>query len=214
VERTVQEAVQAFEDGGAIVEEVTMQSRHSALELGDLWCRLMVPSSIVRVENLRRAGIDLRKDHPHDLAPEILYWIDQVNTQTVVEAEQDRQMRTTVFDAVQQVFESYDLLLTPTLACLPVDNGTDGNTLGPAEINGEAINRLIGWCLTFPLNFTGHPAASVPAGLIEDRWPVGLQIIGKRFDDASVMRASAYFEAARPWQKHYERLREGMQSEG
>jgi len=207
VEHAVRNAVKAFEDGGAVVEEVTMQSQHSALELGDLWCRLMVPSSIVRVENLRRAGIDLRKDHPGDLAPEIVYWIDRVNVQTVIEAERDREMRTTVFDAVQQVFENYDLLLTPTLACLPVDNGTDGNTLGPAEINGEPINRLIGWCLTFPLNFTGHPAASVPAGVIEERWPVGMQIVGKRYDDAAVMRASAFFEAARPWQQNYRQVR-------
>jgi amidase len=160
------------------------------------------------VANLLRAGLDLRKDHPGDLAPEILYWIDRVNVQTVVDAERDREMRTTVFDAVQQVFESYDLLLSPTLACLPVDNGTDGNTLGPAEINGEQINRLIGWCLTFPLNFTGHPAASVPAGLVENRWPVGLQIIGKRFADAAVIRASAFFESARPWQQNYQRVRQ------
>jgi len=212
VEHAVRNAVKAFEDGGAVVEEVTMKSQHSALELGDLWCRLMVPSSIVRVENLRRAGIDLRRDHPDDLAPEIVYWMDRVNVQTVIEAERDREMRTTVFDAVQQVFENYDLLLTPTLACLPVDNGIDGNTLGPAEINGEPINRLIGWCLTFPLNFTGHPAASVPAGLIEERWPVGVQIVGKRYDDAAVMRASAFFEAARPWQQNYRQVRQELGS--
>jgi len=214
VEHAVRNAVKAFEDGGAVVEEVAMQSQHSALELGDLWCRLMVPSSIVRVENLRRAGIDLRKDHPNDLAPEIVYWMDRVNVQTVVEAERDREMRTTVFDAVQQVFEDHDLLLSPTLACLPVDNGTDGNTLGPAEINGEPINRLIGWCLTFPLNFTGHPAASVPVGLVEDRWPVGLQIIGKRYDDAAVMRASAFFESVRPWQQDYRRVQEELAAAG
>jgi Asp-tRNA(Asn)/Glu-tRNA(Gln) amidotransferase A subunit family amidase len=52
-------------------------------------------------------------------------------------------------------------------------------------------------------NFTGHPAASVPAGLVEGKWPVGLQIAGRRFDDAAVMRASAFFEAARPWQQAY-----------
>ena len=40
----------------------------------------------------------------------------------------------------------------------------DGNTKGPTEINGEAVDPLIGWCLTYLFNFTGHPAASVPAG--------------------------------------------------
>jgi amidase/aspartyl-tRNA(Asn)/glutamyl-tRNA(Gln) amidotransferase subunit A len=97
----------------------------------------------------------------------------------------------------------YDLLLAPTLACLPVENGTDGNTLGPAEINGVPVNRLIGFCPTFFFNFTGHPAAAVPAGLVEGRWPVGLQIIGRRFADTDVMRASAWFEEARPWRETY-----------
>ena len=41
----------------------------------------------------------------------------------------------------------------------------DGNTVGPREINGEAIDPLIGWCMTYLINYTGHPAASVPAGL-------------------------------------------------
>jgi amidase/aspartyl-tRNA(Asn)/glutamyl-tRNA(Gln) amidotransferase subunit A len=117
-------------------------------------------------------------------------------------------MRTTVYDAIQKVFENYDLLLTPTLACVPVENGDDGNTLGPSQINGVPINTSIGWCLTFFLNFTGHPAASVPAGLVEGKWPAGLQIVGRRFQDADVMRASAFFEAARPWRQHYERVQQ------
>jgi amidase/aspartyl-tRNA(Asn)/glutamyl-tRNA(Gln) amidotransferase subunit A len=92
--------------------------------------------------------------------------------------------------------------VTPTLACLPVDNATDGNTMGPAEINGEEVDRLIGWCLTYPINFTGHPAASVPAGLA-DNLPVGMQIVGRRYADADVLAASAAFERLRPWHDTY-----------
>jgi amidase/aspartyl-tRNA(Asn)/glutamyl-tRNA(Gln) amidotransferase subunit A len=103
---------------------------------------------------------------------------------------------------VQGVLDNYDLLLTPTLACLPVENAPDGNTLGPESVEGVPLNRLIGWCLTFPLNFTGHPAASVPAGLV-DGLPVGLQIIGRKFADADVIAASAAFERERPWSQHY-----------
>ena len=206
VERVVDDAVKAFEQGGALVEEVELGLKRSAMELGDLWCRLMVPTSIVRIEKLREAGIDLRKE-PGALPPELTYWMDAVKGQTVMEASADGEMRTEVYDAVQDVLGRYDLLLTPTLTCLPVENADDGNTLGPSHINGEPINRLIGWCPTFLFNFTGHPAASVPAGLAEGRWPVGLQIVGRRFQDADVMRASAFFEEARPWKQHYEAVR-------
>ena len=92
-----------------------------------------------------------------------------------------------------------DLLVSPTLACLAVDNATDGNTLGPAEIEGEPVDRLIGWCMTYLINFIGYPAASIPAGLADNGLPVGMQIVGKRYADADVIAASAEFERIQPW---------------
>jgi amidase/aspartyl-tRNA(Asn)/glutamyl-tRNA(Gln) amidotransferase subunit A len=204
VKGAVTAAVKAFEEGGALVEEVKVDLQRSAEELGDLWCRLMVPTSIVRIEKLKAAGIDLRRDHPGDLPPELTYWMDAVSNQTIMGAVADQEVRTEVYDAVEGALAGYDLLLAPTLTCLPIENEAGGNTLGPAEINGVSINRLIGFCPTFFFNFTGHPAASVPAGLVEGKWPVGLQIVGRRFQDADVMRASAYFEAARPWRQTYD----------
>lgn len=100
-----------------------------------------------------------------------------------------------------------NLLVTPTLACLPVNNADDGNTVGPGEINGEAVDPLIGWCLTYFANFTGHPAASIPAGQSEGL-PVGMQIIGRRNADADVLAASAAFERLRPWNDTYRRCRQ------
>jgi aspartyl-tRNA(Asn)/glutamyl-tRNA(Gln) amidotransferase subunit A len=46
---------------------------------------------------------------------------------------------------------------------------------------------------------TGQPAASVPCGFTKRGLPIGLQIVGRRFDDVTVLRASAAFEVARPW---------------
>jgi len=66
------------------------------------------------------------------------------------------------------------------------------------------VDSLIGWCLTYFANFTGHPAASVPAGLAEGRLPVGMQIIGRRYADMDVLAASAVFERVRPWHQIYE----------
>jgi Asp-tRNA(Asn)/Glu-tRNA(Gln) amidotransferase A subunit family amidase len=74
------------------------------------------------------------------------------------------------------------------LAIPPVANASDGNTIGPTEINGDIVDPLIGWCMTFPINFTGHPAISVPAGLTPEGLPVGLQIIGRRHADERCLR--------------------------
>ena len=116
-------------------------------------------------------------------------------------------MRTEVYDALQGVFGRYDLLVRPTLTAMQVKNGTDGNTLGPAEVNGVEIDRCIGWCPTYLCNFSGHPAASIPAGFA-DGLPVGMQIIGRRYADADVLAASAAFERLRPWHDSYARCAE------
>jgi aspartyl-tRNA(Asn)/glutamyl-tRNA(Gln) amidotransferase subunit A len=52
---------------------------------------------------------------------------------------------------------------------------------------------------TYPFNLTQQPAASVPAGLTAEGLPVGLQIIGAKFADATVLRAARAFEQARPF---------------
>jgi aspartyl-tRNA(Asn)/glutamyl-tRNA(Gln) amidotransferase subunit A len=94
-----------------------------------------------------------------------------------------------------EVFERVDLLLTPTVAVLPFGAGQPP----PREVAGHAIS-VLGWMpFTFPFNMTGQPAASVPAGFTDDGLPVGLQIIGRRNADGTVLAASAAFEAACPW---------------
>ena len=98
----------------------------------------------------------------------------------------------------RRFFETYDLLLTPTIACPPFRVGLDN----PAEIAGAPVPAYAWIPFTFPFNMTGQPAASVPAGFTADGLPVGLQIVGRRFDDAGVLRASAAFERARPWAQH------------
>ena len=103
--------------------------------------------------------------------------------------------RLAFWDAVRKFFETYDLLLTPTVACPPFKVGLDN----PTEIAGTPIEPY-GWIpFTYPFNMTGQPAASVPCGFTRDGLPIGLQIVGRRFDDAMVLRAAAAFEKAHPW---------------
>lgn len=206
VAEVVARAVRAFEEAGAHVEEVKLGIRRSQRELSDLWARSIMPLNIAGLEGLAAAGFDLLGQHRADLPPEYLAWVDACKAMTAGEAFKDRAMRSEVYDAIQGVFGSYDLLITPTVACLPVKNAMDGNTVGPAEVAGEAVDPLIGWCLTYPINFTGHPAASIPAGLSRSGLPIGMQIVGRRYADLDVLAASATFERLRPWADTYMNL--------
>ena len=69
----------------------------------------------------------------------------------------------------------------------------------PAEIAGRAVSPYDWTPFTWPFNVTGQPAASVPCGFTRDGLPIGLQIVGRRHADVTVLRASAAFERARPW---------------
>jgi amidase len=202
VAEAVAKAVSAFEQAGAHVEEVKVGINRPQKDLSDLWCRLIMPLNLQTLEGFRDAGIDVLKDHRDDLPPEYLYWVDRGFKMSALDFFHDQAARTEIYDAFQAVLGNYRLLITPTLACLPVENATDGNTKGPDRVNGEAVDPLIGWCLTYPVNFTGHPAASIPAGLVGNL-PVGMQIIGRRYADADVLAASAAFERLRPWQDAY-----------
>ena len=198
----VAEAVRGFVEAGATVEEIKVGIKRSQRELSDTWNRLIMPLNISGLEGLKAAGIDLMRDHPGDLPPEYRRWIEIGYGLSVMDVWNDQIIRTEVYDAIESVLEKYDLLVTPTLACLPVKNATDGNTLGPSQINGEEVDPLIGWCLTYVTNFSGHPSASIPAGLV-DGLPVGMQIIGRRTADVDVLAASAAFERVRPWTDAY-----------
>jgi len=199
----VREAVRAFEEAGARVEEVKLGIERDQRELSDLWCRLIIPINIAMFENFKRGGLDLLADHREDFPPEYLRWIDEGYELRTPELMRDEELRSEIYDAIQGVLEDHQLLVTPTLACLPVENATDGNTKGPSEINGAEVDPLIGWCLTYPINFSGHPAASIPAGMAESDLPVGMQLIGRRYADADVLTASAAFERLRPWRDSY-----------
>jgi len=198
----VAEAVRGFVDAGATVETVKVGIKRSQRELSDLWNRMIMPLNISGLEGLKAGGIDLMRDHPEDLPPEYRHWIEVGYGLSAMDVWNDMVMRTEVYDAIESVLQRYDLLVTPTLACLPVKNATDGNTLGPTQINGEEVDPLIGWCLTFLTNFSGHPSASIPAGLSAGL-PVGMQIIGRREADVDVLGASAAFERVHPWADAY-----------
>lgn len=100
-----------------------------------------------------------------------------------------QKVRTLIARDFTAAFEKVDVLLTPTTPtpAFPVGEKTD-----------DPIAMYLNDILTVPASMAGLPAISVPAGLSDEGLPLGLQLIGRPFDEATVLRAAAAVEAAAP----------------
>jgi aspartyl-tRNA(Asn)/glutamyl-tRNA(Gln) amidotransferase subunit A len=96
---------------------------------------------------------------------------------------------------MRQFMQTYDLLVTPTLPIAAFEAGK----LAP---NAEATGKWVNWTpFSYPFNLTQQPAASVPCGFTKAGLPIGLHIVGRMFDDTSVLRAAHAYEQASDWRK-------------
>jgi amidase len=196
-------AIAGIEAAGASVEHVAVELPADQFELSTLWlhlCGLLYGTLVDAVESW---GVNLMRDHADELTPAFRAVVEEGRGFTVQDIRRDMILRSEVQDTVQDIFDRFDFIVTPTLAVSPVPNAPDGTTVGPSRVNGVAVDPSIGWCLTYPFNFTGNPAASVPCGLTGTGLPVGMQVVGRRHADHAVLAASAALEAVAPWGHTY-----------
>jgi amidase/aspartyl-tRNA(Asn)/glutamyl-tRNA(Gln) amidotransferase subunit A len=198
-------AVLALADAGAHVEEPRFSLPASQDELAALWRRQVGVLYAQFFAALQAGGVNVDVNDENVAPVEVAEMVQYGKRASALEAGQDEWLRTRIWHAIQDLFDEYDLVATPTVSCPPVKNAADGRTLGPAEVAGVRVERCIGWCLTHPVNFTGHPAASIPAGVTTEGLPVGLQLIGRRYCDGTVVAAGRAIEERRPWHGHLAR---------
>lgn len=203
VRAVVAQAATALEELAKSVTAVPLRLGHSHNQLTDTWLRMMGTLMLSELDNQRDGHVDLTAGG--GVPEQVLRWTDRATTMTVREVLADRATRTAVLDGFVRALEDVDLIVGPTVGALPIFNSTGGRTVGPSEVDGIAVDPLIGWCPTYLTNFTGMPSISVPAGFAGNL-PVGLLIIGRKYRDADVFAAAAAFERARPWYGAYRQL--------
>jgi len=194
--------------GYAVVEpEVRRLTERAARVFAGLGCELVEATPDAGSPEAS-FGVVVAASLAAELGDELERWRDKMEPALVRFVERSLDIRATDYlrarmqnlafrNRMQAFFERYDLLLTPVLAVPPFEVGS----FGPREIAGRAVSPL-GWMpFTYPFNITGQPAASVPCGLTESGLPVGLQLVGRRFEDGTVLRAAAAFERAAPWRE-------------
>lgn len=134
------------------------------------------------------------------LDPGLLAEVERAGQFRGVDVAAAHRARNLYYGVWREFMADYDLFLTPTLPCVPFSAGDNH----PGIVAGRPTSYLSWTPFTYPFNLTGQPAATVPCGFV-DGLPVGLQIVGRPRDDATVLRAAAAFEAVAPW-AHYRPL--------
>ena len=180
----VRKAAEAFTELGATVEEVATPWAAPGPEM----IRFFWSAHMTRLK-------------PHlekwesQMDPGLVACIRDSENVSVADYQAARERKMPYIADIHRWFENWDFLLTPSVsvAAFPAEK------LMPDHWPHHAWD-WVSWAeFSYPFNMSWNPAASVPCGFTADGLPVGLQIVGKRFDDLGVLQASAAFEEARPW---------------
>jgi aspartyl-tRNA(Asn)/glutamyl-tRNA(Gln) amidotransferase subunit A len=184
VARIVRQGVRAFEELGCVVDEVKPRFADTRELIRIMWSAHEAGNRAAFLPQWR-ARMD----------PGLVACIEAGSRYSAVEYVQARERKIAFWDTVRPLFERYEFLLTPSVSVTAFEVAR----LNPAHFRQHEWDWFDWASFSYPFNFTGQPAASVPAGFTAAGLPVGLQIVGRRCADLSVLQASAAFEAARPW---------------
>ena len=180
----VQAAARRFTELGAHVEEVPTSWAAPGPEL----IRFFWAAHLTRLQP-HLAKWEAQMD------PGLVACIKAGEDYKVSEYQTMRERKMTYVSAIHRWFQDWDFLLTPSVsvAAFPAEH------LMPSHWPQHDWD-WVSWAeFSYPFNMSWNPAASVPCGFTADGLPVGLQIVGRRFDDLGVLQAAAAFEQAQPW---------------
>lgn len=146
---------------------------------------------------------DLQKDYDkrlEDLSPDLKATIRFGLDNSSMNIGKAKEQRKRVYEVMYQYFKNYDILITPTLPCPAFKpKWLESGTVFPI-IGKKALNITSWMTFTYPFNMSGLPAASIPSGWTNSGLPIGMQIVGKRYDEKTVLQVSKAFEEIAPWQ--------------
>ena len=176
-------ATEDLRSAGAAVEPVAFnvsEGRDPYQIWRGVW---MVGQQFARISLLKQFGANLQSNVEAGL---------KITTLDIAKAEQTRQQ---VFHRFRELFERYDVLITPAAPVRPYPVAMNF----PNEINGRAFENYVDWIApAFLVTLVSLPAGSVPAGMSSDGLPVGLQIVAPRFEEPKILSIAKLIQKLSP----------------
>ena len=199
VKQSVLDAMLKFEEFDWVVEKSDLINLKSTNEtiLGKY--KIRMPELVMWViwtSGFAYSSKKLFKEWEDKLDPELVQNIRNGLSYSVEDIKTAELNREFIYDNICKHFKQFDILITPTLACPAFRLGISNAEM----INGIPVGPGSWMHYTYPFNMSGHPAASIPCGWSSDGLPIGMQIVGNRFDELMVLQVSKAFEEICPWQ--------------
>ncbi len=178
---SVQKALKLFESLGARVIEIGPPSIELTAAIESII--ITAEAAAYHEENLRNRGGDYGDD--------VRILMEGGAAFSAVHYIKAQRLRAMIQKEFAEVFSKIDVFALPAAAAPAPPIGAETVSLGGMEVDvGMALLRF-----ACPFNLTGLPAISVPSGLSRGGLPMGLQLVGRAFDEATVLRAAYAFEA-------------------
>jgi len=179
VERAVRSAIRLLEEMGAVATEVDAPL---ISEIPGGVTAIMLPEALAYHQKWM-------SERPEDYGDDVRYRLELGATFLAVHYVQAQRLREMAVAAWRaEVFSKVDLIAMPTtpITAHPIEEGD-------LQVTFNLIR------FTNPINFLGVPAISVPCGFTGEGLPVGLQLVGRWWDDATILRAAQTYEQATDW---------------
>jgi len=191
VAELVKAAVARFTELGAVVEQVPTPWAKAGPEL----IRFFWSAHLTRLARYLPKW-------QSEMDPGLVACIKDSDNVSVARYQEMREHKMDYVASIHRWFRDWDFLLTPavSVAAFPAEK------LMPDHWPAHPWDWVMWAEFSYPFNMSWNPAASVPCGFTPAGLPVGLQIVGKRFDDLGVLQAAAAFEQAQPWADKRPRL--------
>ena len=208
VKETLEKAIEKYKELGAEIEEFSLDIANYALAIYYIIACAEASSNLGRFDGIRYTYRTpefknlreiYKKSRSEGFGPEVKRRII-LGTYVLSSGYYDayykkaQKVRTLVVNEFNKAFEKYDVILTPTSPTVAFDIGSKSNN--PLEM------YLADIC-TVSVNVAGLPGISIPCGVDKEKMPIGMQLIGNKFCEETILNAAYTFEQAIKFRENY-----------